>query len=212
MNAALKSLFALATWAGLAALADGAQARDAGHPEWPCVQRKVDNLSVGQVWDGPSIDGLEGWWQDSKVNALINLLATRRLPQETIDKALKEFADAEPADKRDERLTYVFAGFFDKMNGERRTVMRGIERYQKALEERAQDIERQGVEIAELEKKAAEDEKAAAELEGAQQKYEWASRIFHEKQSNMPIACEVPVIIDQHVYTIGKAVRALMKS
>ena len=42
-------------------------AADKEHPDWPCVQKKVETLGVSQVWDGPSIEGVTGWLDDDDV-------------------------------------------------------------------------------------------------------------------------------------------------
>ena len=34
----------------------GADAATFNDPDWPCIQRKVSRLSIGQVWTGPPLD------------------------------------------------------------------------------------------------------------------------------------------------------------
>src|SRR5262249_56412729 len=49
----------------------------AGSPDWPCVQRKVDEISPAQVWDGPAIDGLRDWDKDDKIQELTPIVESR---------------------------------------------------------------------------------------------------------------------------------------
>lgn len=189
-----------------------AHARDTATPNWPCVQRKIENLTVSQVWDGPSIEGLKGWWSDKPTMELIEILAARRTSKEDSEKAIKEFAAAQPADKRDAALTLVFAGLFDKVNSTRRGVINGIEKYYKAQEKRALKIEEMGIELNKLEAEAEKDEAAKEKYDKAKSDYDWASRIFQERQSNMPIACEVPVSIDQHLFQVAQLIRQNMEN
>lgn len=186
-------------------------ARDESNPNWPCIQRKIENLAVGQVWDGPSVDGLKGWWSDKPTMNLIKLLAARRTSKEDAEKAIKAFADTHSEDKRDAALTLVFAGLFDKVNSTRRGIISGIERYFKAQEKRALKIEEMGSKLNKLQPDEDASEDAKQKYEKAKTDYDWASRIFQERQSNMPLACEVPVLIDQHLFQIAQLIRQSMK-
>ena len=180
---------------------------------WPCVQRKVETLSVTAIWDGPSVDGLKGWFREPGMSDLIELLATRRIPTEEAEQAISKYAEGLPKDKRDEKLLLLFAGLFDKMAGQRRSVMTGIEKYQKSQQERAQELERQSTAIAELERKqppgTTED---TPEIAAVREKFNWAQRIFQERQSSIPLACELPVLIEERLYALTRTIRGLMTS
>ncbi len=199
----------LSAVAFLALGAGAAIAKDAANPDWPCVQRKVADLTVGAVWQGPSIDGLKGWWEDKELMAVLDTLASRRVPLDEAGKKLKSWAATLPADQRDAKLTLLFAGLFDKLTMQRRTVMSGLEKFIAGLRERAADIEKQGSELGALEAKAmAGDDKVTTEMAAAQDKYDWASRIYQERQNSIPIACEVPVIIEQRLFQAGELIMA----
>lgn len=179
---------------------------------WPCVQRKVETLSVGQIWDGPPIEGIKGWFREPGVPDLIEVLSSRRVPLDEAEAAIKKFAEAQPADKRDEKLLLLFAGLFDKASSQRRSVMSGIEKYQTSQIARSKELERQSTALGELEGKqapgATED---SPELADAREKFNWAQRIFQERQSNIPLACEIPVLIEERLYALTRAIRSEMK-
>jgi hypothetical protein len=180
---------------------------------WPCVQRKVEVMSVSQVWDGPPIDGLSGWFRDEQIVRLVDLLSSRRVPVEQAEAEIKKYAASLPEGERDAKLSLLFAGLFDKVGGQRRQVLTGIERYQKSQIERSKELERQSSDIANIESKrdpnATED---TPELAQMREKFNWAQRIFQERQSNIPLACEVPVLIEERLYAITRAIRGNMKS
>jgi hypothetical protein len=180
---------------------------------WPCVQGKVETISVSQIWDGPPVDGLKGWFRDEQIVALIDLLASRRVPIDQAEAEIKKFADAQPEGERDAKLALLFAGLFDKVGGQRRVVMTGIEKYQKSQVERSKELERQSSVIAEIESKrdpnATED---TPELAQAREKFNWAQRIFQERQTSIPLACELPVLIEERLFALSRAIRANMKS
>jgi hypothetical protein len=180
--------------------------------DWPCVQHKVEKLSVTAIWDGPPIDGVKGWFREKDVTDLIEVLASRRVPIDQGEAAIKKFAAAQPEDKRDERLVLLFAGLFDKINGQRRGVLAGIEKYQKSQKERAKELELQSTEIARLEGEASSNESVANQLDQAREKYNWAQRIFQERQQSIPLACELPVLIEERLYAFSRAIRGEMKS
>lgn len=212
-NLTTSNLFALSVGLAAAAFAGPAHA-DKSTPDWPCVQKKVAELSPSQMWTGPSIEGLKGWWEDKEATALINIMASRKVPTAEAEAAIKKYAEGLPADQRNAKLTLLFAGLFDKINLQRRVVITGLEKYLSGQRERSQDIETQGTALAELEAKVAKDpadQQAASELQAAQEKFDWASRIFQERQNSIPIACEVPVIIDQRLYEMAQAILGQMK-
>jgi DNA polymerase III alpha subunit len=145
--------------------------------------------------------------------ALIDLLASRRVPIDQAEAEIKKFADAQPEGERDAKLALLFAGLFDKVGGQRRVVMTGIEKYQKSQVERSKELERQSSVIAEIESKrdpnATED---TPELAQAREKFNWAQRIFQERQTSIPLACELPVLIEERLFALSRAIRANMKS
>ena len=181
--------------------------------DWPCVQRKVETMSVGQIWDGPSIEGVKGWFLEPGRSELIDTLAARRVSVEDAEKALQKFADGLPADKKDEKLTLLFAGLFDKVSSQRRVVLTGIEKYQRSQKERARELERQSSAIGELEAKLPPGiHEDTPEMAAQREKFNWAQRIFQERQSNIPMACELPVLIEERLYAVTRAIRGLMSS
>jgi hypothetical protein len=195
----------------LALAGPGAFAADTANPDWPCVQRKVQTLTAAQMWDGPPVDGLTEWRDNGEIGTLIATLANRRVPIEEASAAIDSFAAAQPPEKRDEALKLLFAGLLATVNADRTVVMNGIERFQKRQRARAAEIERQGAAIRQLREKAATDEKARAELVKAEDRYNWDVRVFTERQQSVPIACEIPVLIEQRLFELAREIRARMQ-
>lgn len=177
---------------------------------WPCVQRKVDKITPAQMWDGPPIDEVKGWYQDDEVNALMESAASRRIPLEQIEGKIKTFAEKQTGSDRDRRLTLMFAGLFDKLARQRRTIMAGIVKYQKAQIQRSKEIERQSTAIEDLKTNSGSDDKVAKELEKKIEEFNWTQRIFQERQTNIPLACELPVLLEERLYGVAQAIRANM--
>jgi len=183
-------------------------------PEWPCIQRKVTTLTSVQIWDGPPTEELKGWEDDEEVRELTDLLESRRVPLEDAEKAIKTFAEKQPADQRDEKLTLLFASLLNKTNKDRQFVLRQIVKYQKRQKARALALERQGRELEEKKQAipAQQQMDTMLTLTPEQEKYQWDARIFREREQNLTMACEIPVLIEQRVYEIGRLIRAQMTS
>ena len=195
----------------MALAAPRALAADPANPDWPCVQRKVAMLSSAQMWDGADVDDLSQWRDNEQITKLVAVLASRRVPIEQAAAAIAQFAAAQPPDQRDDALKLLFAGLLTTVNSDRAVVMSGIERFQRRQKARAAEIERQGAALRQLRERAANDDQARAELAAAQEQYNWDVRVFTERQQSLPLACEVPVLIEQRLFELGREIRARMK-
>ena len=107
----------------------------------------------------------------------------------------------------------TFAAFLNEINTDRQFVMGKVEEFQKRQKGRAVELEREGQTLADK-GIAATDELLPTEtkLTPEQQEYNWNARIFQERQQNLTMACEIPVLIEQRAYEIGRLIRGLMKS
>lgn len=181
---------------------------DKAHPDWPCIQGKVEELTPAQFWDGPSIEEYaENWWKDDGVRKLVPVIISRRNPMEDVEARIEEFAQATPEAERDARLTRLFAGVMDETNKIRRRVLVGIERFERRQKARAAALEEKGLELTKLLKRAKEGEEISAIIDEAQRAYDWDARIFKERNDNIPLACEIPVDIDQRAFALAQTIR-----
>jgi hypothetical protein len=192
---------------------DAPAAAAEGSPDWPCVQRKVLTLTSAQIWDGPPVDDLKGWENDEKIRELTSYLESRRIPLDDAEKAIKAYAESLPEAERDQKLTQLFASVLSSINTDRKFVIGRVEEYQRRQQSRAKEIEREGQKLA-----ASNQEIPATEQLGPrdttltpeQQEYDWNARIFQERQQNLTVACEIPVLIEQRAFEIGRLIRAQM--
>lgn len=204
------SVVSMITASVIALGAPRALAADATSADWPCVQRKVAKLTSAQMWDGAPVDDLTKWRDNEEITKLIVVLASRRVSLEQATAAIAQFAAAQPQERRDEALKLLFAGLLSTINSDRAVVMSGIERFQQRQKARAAEIERQGTAIQELKERAVNDEKARAELAVAEDRYNWDVRVFSERQQSLPLACEVPVLVEQRLFALGREIRSRM--
>src|SRR5688572_20731988 len=70
-------------------------------PDWPCIQRKVPELSAVSVWSGPPVDeALTRWEDDPEVAALVEQVVSRRMPLEEAVAAVSDFARGLPPEEK----------------------------------------------------------------------------------------------------------------
>lgn len=194
---------------------EAAAAAMSANANWPCIQHKQPVLTAAQMWDGPAIasEGMRS--QDENIGKLVPVVVSRRLPMDEVEKDIKAFADALPADVRDAKLAELFSAVLAEINTTRSSVVDGIEKFQRRQILRSNKLEADGQKLGEL-LKASEanlkDQEAAHQAQEAQTRYDWDARVFQERQQNIPIACEIPVLIEQRAFAIAQAIRNLMES
>src|SRR5690606_13936811 len=147
------------------------------------------------------VEDLTGWREDKSIQKLVPVLTSRRVPIDDARKAIDDFAQSLPEEQRDQKLKLLFAAVLDATNRDRAVVMAGIERFQRRQRERAVAIEKQSAELRDL---RASKDVSPAKVAEAQQAYDWAVRVFSERQQAIPLACEVPVLIEQRLFAIAQ--------
>jgi DNA polymerase III alpha subunit len=172
------------------------------------VQAKVPELSVVAMWAGPPLDdAAKAWENDPKIKDLVSRLAARRVPLADAEKSVTEFVTGSAAE-REQRAKLLFAGLFDRLNRERTEVMNGIERLNRRQQELADKLRS---DIAELHKVQDAPTPDAAKLAQMSQQVEWSTRIFEDRRKSIRFVCEVPVLIEQRLFALGRVVQQAME-
>jgi hypothetical protein len=206
MTRALFSAF-VAIGMGLAASQPAVAA--GGDPDWPCVQRKVPEISSGQVWTGPPLDGVgDSWRRDDTVAQLARAIASRRTEMTDAKQKIAAFAASAAAD-RNRRLTELFAGVLATLNAERRSIMAGIGRYAHRQQALARKISAQAAELDKLPVQGGTDDQAGRRAE-LQEMQDWDQRIFRERERSLQYVCELPVLIEQRAFALGRELSGLI--
>jgi hypothetical protein len=197
-----------AAFAVCTVLSRPAWAADPRYPDWPCVQAKVPDISVAAVWAGPPLDDAEKTWEsDQRVRDLVARVAPRRLPIEAAKRAISEFVAGDPA-AREEKGAMLFAGLLARLNRERTEVMNGIERFARRQKDSAEQIRAEISQLHQLQDAASPDE---AKLQELSSRVEWSTRIFEERNKTLRYVCEVPALIEQRLFALGRAVQEAME-
>ncbi|MDZ5695809.1 hypothetical protein [Chelativorans sp. M5D2P16] len=175
---------------------------------WPCVQRKVPQLSLPQIWNGPQLpEAAENWQEDPEVSALVTDVAQRRVPLEEAQQQIRDFAGQVSEDKREERLFKLVRGLFDQMDSERSEVMAGIERYTRKQVRMADALRQQTDAVDRLRKDPDADPQAVAERV---RQLDFQTRVYQERAQSLTYVCEVPTLIEQRLYRLANTVATLL--
>ncbi|CAN7639660.1 hypothetical protein LJR231_004917 [Phyllobacterium sp. LjRoot231] len=174
-------------------------------PSWPCVQRKVPELSIGQVWNGPDIPEVaKNWDTDPKIDDLVGELAARRNPLDVAQKQIVEFAVGLPKEQVNDKMFMLFQGVFDTLNREREQVISGISRYADKQRSMAEDLRKEASTVDAMRAKPDADPE---ELDRLDERLKWETRIFEERVQSLSYVCEVPTIIEQRLYGLSKTIQ-----
>jgi hypothetical protein len=187
-----------------AALLSPARAADPRDPNWPCVQPKVPQMSIAAMWDGPSIADVGNAWQDDpKIKDLVVKLAARRTPLDVAEKDVAAFVTG-TADEKNDKAKKLFAGLFESLSQQRNEVMNGIERVAGKEKDLADKIRTDVTALRALEDKPEQDPSKVTALAT---QVEWSTRIFEDRRKSIRYVCEVPTIIEQRLFALGRVIR-----
>lgn len=202
----MRTLAPLALVAGLVAGA-AASAQPAVDPDWPCVQPKVPELTVGQMWSGPLLP------QDAPIDPaaddLAKRIAPRRVSDDDIQSATKAYLATVPAEARPERLAEVFTSVLQRINAERSSVITGISRYSHRQIEMADRIAAREAALADLEK-VPEDQRDMDKFEEEQDALKWDTRVYRDRQQSLTYVCETPTLLEQRAFAIARTLQGMI--
>lgn len=196
---------ALAALVAASFVADPRPVAAATGGDWPCIQRKVARLSIGQMWGGPLVEG--EWEADAAIRALAPKLASRRVPVEEAGPLIDAFASTAGADKA-QRLAMLFAATFEIIDRDRASVVAGIERYSKRQQALAAKIGDESLKISEMKRSSDGTNPVLDRIEDAEVALEWDVRIYEERERSLTYVCEVPVLYEQRAFAIAKLIEA----
>jgi hypothetical protein len=195
-------------FAAVLVLPAAGQSRAASSQDWPCVQRKVPELSLASVWAGPPLDAAVGKWRsDPAIASLVERLAARRTSEAEAHGAIAELAASSGDDKR-EKLLALLAGLFEIINDERSDIIAGIERYGRRQKQLAQTLREENAKLDSMRKEAGADLSKVAQMS---EQLTWSLRIFDERQRSLRFVCEVPVLIEQRLYVLTHAIQKALQ-
>lgn len=179
-----------------------------GEDDWPCVQRKVDHLSVAQVWSGPPIpEEAAAWRGDRELASLVARISARRTDLAEVAPLLQDIGPAGDR-SRDERLLAIFAGVFRTIDRERSRLIEGIGRYASKQRGLAEQIDAKEAEIRAARAAAAPDDYDALDrIEELEDSLAWDIRIYQDRHRSLTFVCESPVILERRAFAAAQMIQ-----
>lgn len=182
-----------------------------GTSDWPCEQAERPEISTGSVWSGPDPAAAEETWRDDpSVVALVKQVAPRRMPQDDAVAAIHRFSAGYTTD-RPAVLTEVFAGLFYTLNKERVEIIRGIRHFNRRQDSLSKRIEEGWKSVDELDANST-DPSILEQRATLQQAIDWDSRIFDDRQKLLPEICQQPIVIEQRLFALSRAIQDDLKA
>jgi len=188
---------------GLTLVAVPLQAADFSDPTWPCIQRKVETLSIGLMWTHPiPEDRLAHPETRREVDTLAARMALRRLDVESLRPEIAAFAARH--DGSPEMLGRVFADVFKTLAMRRAKIVSGIEEFSLSQIELSERIEAARREMATAMEANTPDHDRMDALE---EQLDWDQMIYSDRQSTITYLCETPTLIEQRLYALSEILR-----
>jgi hypothetical protein len=173
-------------------------AADPSDPEWPCIQRKIPNLSIGVMWPHPLPEEATSLPPD--LDDVAAQLALRRVSEEQAQALIDEVAARHPEFGLED-YGRLFQSTFERIDRQRSDIVAGIGRYARNQTQLATEVDQLEAEMSELEAAEAPDFDRMDVLEA---ELDWRIRIFNDRSKALTYVCESPVLLEQRAYAIAQ--------
>jgi len=178
-------------------------AADFSDPTWPCIQRKVENLSIGLMWTHPLPETpVSDPETRREIDRLAAKMALRRLEVESLRPEIEAFAARH--DGSPDILGRVFRDVFDTLSTRRGKVVSGIEDFSLGQIELSKRIEAAHTEMANLMQAETPD---YDRIDALEEQLDWDQVIYSDRQSTITYLCETPTLIEQRLYSLSQILR-----
>ncbi len=186
----------------LAGAATGVQGAVEADPDWPCVQRKVEHLSVGVMWPHPIPEASTPLPPD--LDDLAAALALRRVSLDEAQKMIDAVAEASP-DLGLDAYGQVFRAAFERIDRQRSRIVQGIGRYAHNQARLSEELDALRAEMAALE---AADEPDFDRMDEVETEMDWRERVFDDRNRSLTYVCETPILLEKRAYAIAQMLLA----
>ncbi len=201
MNGARRAILALV----MAVMAAPVWAATFDDPEWPCIQRRVDEIAMFQMWPAAMPEG--DWREDERIEHLAAAIAPRRVGMEEVEARVADWLATVPEAEREEKAGQLFNAVLDMIQRERQQVISGIGRYarsQAALSDEVEELQNQLVQL------DAAEEKDMDRIEELEDELAWETRVYRERAQSLQYVCETPVLLEQRAFALARLIAGML--
>src|SRR5690606_41277194 len=118
------------------------------------------------------------------------------------------FPTRRSSDLDNKQLTALMVAIFDRIDPHRAALIAGIARYGNKQVDLAKRIGDHRQKMEEMQKAEKPDFDA---LDAEEEQLDWDTRIFQDRQQALTYVCETPVILEQRVFALARAIAAGLK-
>ena len=179
-------------------------AADFSDPTWPCIQRKVENLSLGLMWPHQIVES--GPTENSAdIEKIAGLLALRRVELEDLQPQVAELAVRHDGDP--DILGLVFQRVFDFLSKRRKRIIAGIGEFSLNQIDMAEKIDLARVE---MEQASSADPLDYDRIDALEEQLDWDQLIYTDRQRSITYLCETPQILERRLFAISQMLQQLI--
>ncbi|ARE39100.1 hypothetical protein RGUI_0959 [Rhodovulum sp. P5] len=178
---------------------------DFSDPTWPCIQRKVARLSPALMWPYPIEERTFDPATEADVTDLAGRMALRRVTLDALTPRVEAFVTSHGNDPV--LLGHVFTQAFDRLAGQRREIMAGIEEYslkQIALAKRIDDTRTR------MDRQMDAENPDFDKVDALEEQLAWDERIYTDRQKSLTYVCETPVLIEKRLFAVAQMLAAMV--
>ncbi|MEL6961375.1 MAG: hypothetical protein AAFO01_01390 [Pseudomonadota bacterium] len=192
----------------LIGLATPAMAADFSDPTWPCVQRKVEKLSLGLMWPLPvDLDFTpEDDVVEQNMGALVETLALRRIELDDTKPSIDAFAESHAGDAT--LLGQVFAAVFERLSQRRSQIIEGIGDFSLGQIALAEQIDNARLE---MDKLMEAEEPDFDRVDALEEQLDWDQTVYSDRQRSITYLCETPVLLEQRLYSVAQMLQSVVR-
>ena len=174
-------------------------------PDWPCVQRLVPELALGQMWNGPPPpQGV--FWQSDPADLVPRARARGQAAGRGHGRASTASPRPSPPGSAGQRLAFLFVAALEVINGDRAGQIDGIKRYARRQQALARRIAEESQKLGNL--PPGPDVVPPPELAEVKQARDWDIRVFEDRQRSLKYLCDQPVALEQQAFALARALES----
>ncbi|KMK65472.1 hypothetical protein [Puniceibacterium sp. IMCC21224] len=175
------------------------RAADFADPTWPCLQRKVENLSIGLMWPHPLAEIKLTPETARAADELAESLVLRRVSMEDAQSLVADFSavhgSGEPL------MGHVFEKVFKNLASRRGQIIHGIEEFSLSQIAMTQRIDTARTE---MDQQMAADAPDFDKVDKLEEQTDWDERIYTDRQKSLTYVCETPVLLEKRLFAIAQ--------
>ncbi|MEM9439583.1 MAG: hypothetical protein AAGA73_03985 [Pseudomonadota bacterium] len=183
-------------------------AADFSDPTWPCVQRKVEKLSLGLMWPMPVDPQFtpEDDVTEKNIGELVETLVLRRIELDDTRPSIDAFAERHAGDAS--LLGQVFAAVFERLSQRRSQIIEGIGDFSLGQIALAEKIDGTRLEMNKL--MEAEDPDFDR-VDALEEQLDWDQTVYSDRQRSITYLCETPILLEQRLYSVAQMLQAVVQ-